>query len=280
MKDRSRLLRRLSLIEQYLPYLVVAIFILLLFIFNYGNLSSYFTKDNPKGELFKVSLTVVAGIVASIALYYSAKRVTAIEKGNVDTRFNNAVGYLGNNNPTVVLGGIHTLHQIAVGNKNYQQIVHNLFCSYLRENSAKLYKDVEQTKSSIKCPVSIQMLIDYLFKFYNDEKSIYCEFKSDLSGSILKKCDFSTAILTNCIFNSVTLSNCRFDTAKLIKCLFDKSALTNCCFHFTQLTDCSFDDARLTRCDFGGAIIPQLTKENLGKAILIDCLPASIISPS
>ncbi|MDR0832631.1 MAG: pentapeptide repeat-containing protein [Candidatus Symbiothrix sp.] len=247
MKDKLRTIRILSLIDKFTPVVLVLIFILILFICNYECLSRFFTKDNPKGELFKVFLTVAAGIVACIALYYTAKRVTAIEKSNVDTRFNNAIGHLGNDNPAVVLGGIHVLHQIAIEHENYRQIVHNLFCSYLRENSATLYKGTGKSNPSIKCPVIIQMLIDYLFKPYNEVKNIY-HFDSDLSGSVLKNCNFNTATITNCIFNSGTLTNCIFRFAKLTKCSFESTTLTKCGFGGSIVIECSFEKAKLIDC--------------------------------
>ena len=105
---------------------------------NHSYFSEYFEPSSPYGygELFRIYLTIVAGIIAIIALGYNHRRVTAMEKGNVDTRFSNAVGHLGNDKSSVILGGTHALHEIAVENKNYRKIVHNLFCSYIRENSA------------------------------------------------------------------------------------------------------------------------------------------------
>ncbi len=129
---------------------VVCIVLIYLLVYYFSFLSQFFEKDNASGELFKVVLTTIGGIGALIALYYAARRVQAMEKGNVDTRFNNAVGHLGSENPTVILGAVHALHQISIKHKSYTQVIHNLFCSYLRENSAKFYEKSEYEKN---CPV-------------------------------------------------------------------------------------------------------------------------------
>ena len=233
-----------------------------LVVYNFTELSHYFERDNAQGELFKVCLTTFAGIGAFVALYYSAKRVQAMEKGNVDTRFNDAVGHLGSENHTVVLGSIHTLHQIAVKHKSYTQVVHNLFCSYLRENSAKLYESIDFEKTPNKCPVIIQILIDYLFKLYNDKDSVYKNYKSDLSFIVLENVSFKQSKINDVSFYQSTLTKCVFDESTLTKCVFDGS-LTHCNFRASTLincdfqgalTECSFGRSTLTKCDFRGTL--------------------------
>ena len=240
--------------------------LLLLFILNFKKLSVYFEYDTPYGygELFRVFLTVVAGVGAVFIVYFTAKRVKVMEeqtkktvehiqtiyKGNVDTRFNNAVGHLGNEKSSVILGGIHALHEIAVENKNYRHIVNNLFCSYIRENSKKLNAEINFKKTPDKCPVIIQMLIDYLFKPYNGEDSVYKDYESDLSHSILKNCNFWDTTLNECKLNNATLDECDFRDATLNECKFWDADLTECDFRDATLIECDFRDATLTKCDF------------------------------
>ena len=238
--------------------------LIVLFVLNFRYLSTHFTENNPHGELFKVVLTIIAGIIAIVALYYNHRRVTAIEKGNVDTRFNNAVGHLGDENPTVVLGDIHALHQIAVKHESYTQVVHNLFCSYLRENSAKLYDE----KTPDKCPVIIQTLINYLFKPYNEEDSVYKDLKSDLSFSTLKNCRFGYT-LTNCNFGKATLTECNFSDTIFTNCYFTEatfngdlplfigSVFINCHFGGVTFTNCHFSGTTFTNCDFNYAALTK-----------------------
>ena len=208
--------------------------LLILFIYYFRCLSTYFVDGHAYGELVRVFLTALAGIGALVLVYYTGRRVIAMEKENIDTRFNNAVGHLGNTNHSVVLGGIHILHQIAIKHKSYTEIIHNLFCSYLRENSATLYTE----EMPDRCPVIIQTLIDYLFKPYNEKSNVYKDYESNLSFSKLK----------NCIFKDATVTKCDFSNVIFEKCLFNHSVLTNC--HFNNTNDVTF-----TNCEFKGAFI-------------------------
>ena len=239
--------------------------------------SNYFFKDDnaPKGELLKVFLTFVAGIIAVLVWHTSYRRAKATEKqmqmtekqmkmtekNNTESYFNNTVMHLSNENPTVVLSGIHVLHQIAVENKSYAQIVHNLFCSFLRENSAKLYD--EKTPQN-KCPIIIQTLIDYLFSTYNCE--VYKNYLSDLSFSTLKNCNFKSFIIDSVNFSNCLLENCDFN--RVTNCNFEKATLTNFKFWLSTLTNCNFEQATLTNCDFWRV---TLTRCRFAQGILRKC---------
>ena len=245
--------------------IVTGCVLLSLFFWNFETISEiYFTDKNAKGELLKVFLTTIGGVVAIFALYYTAKRIKVMEKGNVETRFNNAVGHFGNANSAVILGGIHALHEIAVENKNYTKIVHNLFCSYLRDNSAKLYEG----KDKDYCPVIIQTLIDYLFKPYNNRDSVYKDFKSDLSFCTLTNCDFREVEIKNVIFYKCILENCYFWGGTLTNCNFREGTLTVCEFWHATLTDCYFEGGTLTNCYFEGG---TLTKCRFNDVTLTKC---------
>ena len=233
----------------------VSIAIAGLFVFFFDFLSNYFwgKETSPKGELLKVVLTFVAGIVGILVWYTGHRRVKEMQKqtektdkqiqiifkGNVDTRFNNAVGHLSSENATVVLGGIHALHQIAIESKeNYSQVVHNLFCSYLRENSAKLYKNI--VKEPDKCPVIIQTLIDYLFKPFYEKESIYKNYKSDLSFSTFINCNFQDLSIIGVNFTNCDIRKCSFSGAKLNDVTFEVAKLNNVMFADTTLSDVRF----------------------------------------
>lgn len=227
-------------------------------------------------------------IEEEIKFKQNTEKIQENRKNNVDTRFNNAVIHLGSENPSVVLGGIHTLHQIAVEYKNYTQVVHDLFCSYLRENSAKLYERIDFQKTPEKSPAIIQTLIDYLFKPYDNEKNIYNNYKADLSFSTLRNCDFEEIVINNvnfnncfikkcsfynsnlleCSFKEVKLIDCDFWIATLINCDFRKGILTNCYFRKGFLTNCSFMQGYLTTCSFREN---TLFKCNFMQTVLTNC---------
>jgi len=256
--------------------IIIGIIFLLLFFCFFGKISDYFFENNKtQGELLKVFLTAIAGIVAVFVWHTGYKRAKAtekqikvMEKGNIETRFNNAVGHLGNENSAVVLGGIHTLHQIAVENESYTQVVHNIFCSYIRENSAKLYEKVDFEKTPDYCPVIIQTLIYYMFKPYNNRDSVYKAFDSDLSFSNLKNCDFKFVDIEYVNFHNCVLESCDFSVGTLTNCSFFDGTLTDCKFNVGTLTYCDFGNGTLAKCDFS---VRTLTNCNFNNARLIDC---------
>ena len=267
-----------------------------------------FGKDNKhRGELVKVILTVFtialtlgAGLVAFLVWYSTDESVKEMKeqtkrideqiqvmyKGNVDTRFSNAIEHLGSENSTVVLGGIHALYQIAVEDTNYTQIVHNIFCNYLRENSAKLYEKQEFKESPKKCPVVIQILIDYLFKPYNNKDYIFKDYASDLSFSTLKNCNFSNANIENVNFDHCLLENCEFLNVRLIDCNFGRVTLKNCFFGSADLINCFFGSADLinsffinaefTNCDFTTTHSSFGPSVFLAGAILMECVFSAV----
>jgi uncharacterized protein YneF (UPF0154 family) len=224
-----------------------------------------------RGESVKVILTIVtivltlaAGIVALFVLFSTIESVKEMKeqtkrtdeqiqimyKGNTDARFNNAVEHLGCENSAVVLGGIHTLHQIAVEDTTYSQIVHNIFCSYLRENSAKLYAKPEFKENPEKSPVVIQILLDYLFRPYNNKDCVYKDYVSDLSFSTLKNYVFNDINVENVNFDYCILENCDFVRGKLIDCNFGRATLRDCVFSDVILHQCYFGNGWLVRCEF------------------------------
>ncbi|MCL2764510.1 MAG: pentapeptide repeat-containing protein [Treponema sp.] len=285
-------------------YITIIVLLLSLFVYFFENIAEYFfIQDNEsRGELIKVFLAFIAGIVGFLVWNTSYKRVKVMEeqtkrtdkqieimyKGNVDTRFNNAVGNLGKKSRTVVLGGIHALHQIAFENENYTQVVHNLFCSYLRENSLKFYENIDLNKTPDRCPVIIQTLINYLFRPYNGNDSVYRGYKSNLSSSTLINCDFNGINIENVFFDHCVLEKCDFQHGFFHKCSFIQSTFKNCNFGKStldesymieaDLSECSFIDGNLSKCVFVNGDIKNcyFANSNLRKcsflgAILSEC---------
>ena len=243
---------------------IFGVFIALLIVYFFDNIGFYlFGEKNYRGELIKLVLTFGTGITSFLTWYNSYKKnakikeeqtnqqIQIMETNNEYVHFNNIIGHLGDNNLIVILEGINALQEIAVNNKNYTKRVHNLFCTYLRENSSKLYENIDFEKTPDKCPVIIQTLIDYLFKPYNDKENIYEEYQSDLSFSTLKNCVFNNTKIKNVSLNSCILERCYFnEKGSLSNCSFTSSTLTDCSFTSSTLTDCGFRGSILTTCDF------------------------------
>lgn len=236
------------------------------FIGYYDYLAINFTKGNPNGEFFKVLLSIAGGVGIYYGLWINQKRIgeqnrqnNIVQNSNFDKRFSDAVGYLGRNNTTTILGGIHTLHQLAKEDIRYRSIVANLLCSYLRGNCEKLYEKDEEEKKKERDkireedgdahirmatpPIIIQTIIDVLF---NNEDSTFKNENLNLSGTHLKvinfngdvkNCDFTHSVLKRCMFRDI--DNSDFYSAKLLYCHFSSSIYSSK-FSFSSISECSF----------------------------------------
>jgi|WetSurMetagenome_2_1015567.scaffolds.fasta_scaffold22139_5 hypothetical protein len=256
-------------IKRYWAYIVknkwtiivsVGAILIVLLIDNFQSMAQFlFDKKNANGEFLKVIFTGISGIAIFYGLWLNQKRIKGSENSNFDKRFSDAVGYLGRNNTTTILGGIHTLHQLAKEDIRYRSIVADLLCSYLRGNYEKLYKeDEERQRERTKIqneqgcipdiietpPIIMQTILDVLF---NNKDSAFENENLDLSGAHLKyvkfngdvkNCNFDLAELESCIFNN-KVYNSIFDNTKLLNCEFS-SSIDSCDFKFSSIENCCF----------------------------------------
>lgn len=244
--------------------LIVAIAILVLPILFYNDLAIYFAKDNYKGEFFKVILTSLGGLGVLYGLYLNSKRIKQgneqlkqgysqlkqQEENNTNTRLKDAVTLLGNENPAIVLGGIHTLNQIAIYNFEYKKIVVDVLCSYVREKSDDINSKLKDDKPS----TLVQLIIDILFSdniFHKDiELNLsFTEFKNitfyamdvskitniNISESTFYKCRFC-----NICFNPIVIKNTSFSVCNFAGVEFTHSTLIN-----VKFTNCRSEDMAL-----------------------------------
>ena len=270
-------------------YILISLFGLsIVFIILYFNdIACHFygvTKD-ANGQLLTVLLTCIGGCGAIYGLYLNSKRIkeqtrqndiARIQAGtakkqadiatnsNNDKRFGDAVGYLGSDNTSIVLGGIHILHQLAKEDERYVPIVANMYTSYLKDRSGEFYSDAKNTN---KPPIVIQTIIDILF-FKN---SVFKNERIDLSYTNLMCIQFNAPVV-NCVFYNTNLHSCTFNfglegceflEAVIFKGLF-KKGVSNCIFesvtiskaYFVNegfvLNDCIFRNANLVDVSFKG----------------------------
>lgn len=212
-----------------------------------------FGADNPKanGDFLTICFSVIGGGAVIYGLYLNNKRIkeqtrqndiamkqadTAQKQADIaannnnDKRFGDAVGYLGSDNTSIVLGGIHILHQLAKEDKRYIPIVTNMYTSYLKDKSDVFFAD---DRYCDKAPVFIQAIIDILFA----ENSVFKYNYIDLSEITLKNIHFNSPV-----------KNVNFLKSDLEKCGFD-FGMEYCDFTGSTITDCSFGNG-LHRCEF------------------------------
>lgn len=281
-------------------FIIGVIFLLSListFCYFYSDIALNFKKDNPNGEFFKVILSVLGGIGLFYGLWINSQRIKAQNKQNklvedrnqdqksydADKRFGEAIGYLGSDKTSIILGGIYALYQLAKEDKRYISIVAGLLTSYLRDNSHKLLiqsnpnfsiEEDEFIEYSYKAPIIVNSIIDLLF---NNDKDLFKQELLDLSGVFLvsinfkynvTKCVFDHSKLYCCFFNS-SIEECSFEYSELKYCYFGKedSTIENCSFFKSGLSGVNFIASELNNLDF--------TLAGLGSTIdtkkMIDC---------
>lgn len=189
----------------------------------YSDIASNFTKDNPNGEFFKVILSVLGGIGIIYGLWINSQRIKAQNKQNklvedrnldqksydADKRFGEAIGYLGSENTSIVLGGIYALYQLAKEDDRYKPIVAGIFTSYLK-NLSKKHSAVNGSPSSFSAlysPTIPDLIVNLLFSTENIFKEIYL----NLTHTNFKYINFSNDI-NNCNFDNCTFTQCRFES--------------------------------------------------------------------
>lgn len=213
--------------------LIVAIAILVLPILFYNDLAIYFAKDNYKGEFFKVILTSFGGLGVLYGLYLNSERIKQgneqlkqQEENNTNTRFKDAVILLGNDNPAVVIGGIHTLNQIAINNSEYREIVVDILCSYIREKSDELNINLKNGRPS----TVIQLIIDILF---NTNYDIYNHINYNLKNTTFRFVTFKNELFYEMKDFNVNIDQCNFEN-----CSFESFILRNNYCSSVKFEDC------------------------------------------
>lgn len=236
------------------------------FCYFYSDIALNFKKDNPNGEFFKVILSILGGIGLFYGLWINSQRIKAQNKQNklvedrnqdqksydADKRFGEAIGYLGSDKTSIILGGIYALYQLAKEDKRYKPIIAGLFTSYLQDKSEQLYElsdkeSAEQTepRKLNKVPIIVRTIVDLLFNTENVFNAV--------------KLNLSSVLFKHIIFNN-DVRNCNFDFSEFQNCNFN-SNIINCSFEITEISSCRFGnkESKILQCEFWGSNIKDIT---------------------
>ncbi|MCL2306333.1 MAG: pentapeptide repeat-containing protein [Planctomycetaceae bacterium] len=203
-------------------------------------------------------------------------------------QFKNAIGLLGSENPTVVLGGVHALHNLAKNSETYRQPVFEVFISFIREETAKpeyqkrlqnqpdasnaisaaiqsLAKSdktnppqqVASDKVNQPRPVTSQTVIQTIFdKLFRDKmsKELYQEFYANLGGAFLPGVSLENVIMSQNIdlryanLQKVVLSGAVFQEVDFEGADLQKAKLMN-----VKFKEVDFERAKLQKADLSNA---------------------------
>lgn len=232
------------------PFIVgIGLTFLLIIAFNFEFLSKFFFGEqnnlNPRGELLKISVQVIGGLVLILGAVYSLSIASAmnennklIEKGNISQRFKDAIDMLESKNSNTSLGGIYALHQIAKDNKEYKEQVFNVLTAYINTKTKDLpsWKDIKKPERfTIKPCIEIQTIVKLLF---SKQDNIYKGFSATFENAKLYGADFSDLNFSKAIFKDVEIQNSVFKKTWFIKCHF-----VTVDFTFSDFTNANFTGA-------------------------------------
>ncbi|BDD03739.1 pentapeptide repeat-containing protein [Aureibacter tunicatorum] len=265
----------------YAFLLIITLIICFLVVF-FNDMSRYFFPNslNKEGELLKVILTFIGGLVGIMLLFIHYKRMVLTDKGQIEDRFNNAVEHLGNtDNDSIVVGGAYSLHQVALQDFSYREIVLKILCAHIR-NESFLLNDERPQKISF---VSKTILENIALNQNNnrDKRNIYDSSLIDLSNaflsystlmggnfrkSVLRGAYLDSAILRRANLHKAQLVDVDFSCADLKGADLSHSNMRGALLYGTDLSNADLTCVSLSRKNCEGVILKgaNLTKAGLG----------------
>ena len=221
---------------------------------------------NASGEfLARIVFPITGGIIAVFALIFNYRRTNAMvhqtmnqqkQLENTDQtlknshqqlenslqgqdfeRYKSAIDHLGSTNPIVIIGGIHTLYELALQKPTYRESVCEIFCKYPTTEIAKGI-----TKASRK--IINQAIVDKLFPI-SKEKNIRVIDQMDTNKDKYCLLDFHDAQLEGMNFNKRLIQDANFFNAKLSGVSFCYTILQNVDLELADLSKADMRDANL-----------------------------------
>lgn len=230
---------------------------------------AYPSEENRNGEITKLIINIIGGIVVLIGLRAALIRAKASQKGvekqsesienqtnqieltrisQTNELFKNAIEHLGSESESIVLGGISELHFIASENtEKFSEVVLNILCSKLR-SEASVKKDAENISRTIS-----QTIIDYIYK-----TDVYSNLNSDISSTNLKSLKLDNTQIQNCNFSfsmipwkmsNVTFVNCNLSSTFCSLGRFNNIKFENCNMFHSEFNASEFEKLEIINSD-------------------------------
>ena len=208
------------------------------------NFLLFFFEGNPtktKADLLTIYMGVIGGLGVFYGFYINTKKLEEqnvqnkiAEQNKNDKRFTDAVNFLKDDNPGVVLSGVKTLFQIAQQDVYYRQIVAILFGEHLSSKDklkrdrrvdsvvldylfySEVFKDIHIELENINFSE-----ISYMFKpvvgfkhiSFTDCENIALNFKN-INSIDFKKCSIKNLLILE--ISNIRIQNTRQESLSLI----------------------------------------------------------------
>ena len=216
-------------------------------------------------EVLKFYAYVAGGILLIWQVRISNRRATALEKtaalgtkGNITTRFKNAIEHLGGESESIRMGGIYGLYHVVRESREYADTV----CKILYSHAKSIMVESEYAEKE-KPSNEIAAILDVLFPIISDGENPKVEVlftEVNASGWDLHGADVSSRDMRHIHGSTVNLSKANLDKADMSKVKLTKVNLSE-----ARLLEANLSGANLQRVNLSEA---QLLKANLSRAWL------------
>lgn len=240
-------------------------------------------KFKHRGEYFtKVILPLAAAVITIVGVILTIKRTNALiqqskamecstielkrqnnklqirfEQEHVENRFNVAIEHLGHDSFSIALSGVYELHQVAIENEKYRNLIFNILCSYVKQNTKHALREGENDnwtklsaidKKKVRPELIIQTIFDLIFQ--NNNKNIYTNYQADLSHTNLRGIN-----LTGMSFNRTKFDNSFIDGSSMFTDENHNTTFTECSFHKVHITGINASKSTFINCDFSYSLM-------------------------
>ncbi len=194
--------------------------------------------DNARGRL----LTLGAGLVALVAVGFTARTYRLSREGQVTDRYTKAIEQLGSDKTDVRIGAIYALERIASDSARDHPVVMEVLSAFVREHAREewpgpeglIWPDVQAAltvigrrdqKRDIR-PIDLTAAILHYADLAEAKLAGAVLFCTDFTGAALHEAILTDANLDGALLNSAVLSNANLTRADLAGAHLDGANLT------------------------------------------------------
>ena len=257
---------------QLTPWFAGAIFILiillLLFIFpGWEGYDSFLIKilgleghEEDRETVIKYLGFSISGLAIFLGIYVASRRTGAMEEGNRQTVFRDAVTHLGSESVVTRVAGVYTLHSLARREESMRPVIGETLLAHIRVGTQE---SKYQEKNKSRPSYDIKLLLDFLFR--SKERFLFETQRVDLRQAYLRGANLMKAQLQEADLREAQLQGARLNEAQLQKAHLSRAQLQGAHLSGAQLQEAYLIEAQLQGAHLSGV---QLQGGNLSAAQL------------
>jgi hypothetical protein len=212
-------------------------------------------RSEERGRVRSALVPLIAGLVAAIGAYFTARTFQLSRRGQNTDRFSRAVEQLGHEHVDVRLGGVFGLEQLARDSRPYSARILEVLTAHVREHfpSDAAPDGVTPTAGRRRAEVEVQAVVDVISrKHWGDEGHRVDLGVSDLAAVRAKGLDLTRArlwrarlreaVLPDVVAAEANLIEADLSGAVLVRANLRGSALNSAVLRGTNLAHAKHDD--------------------------------------